>query len=125
MSSNLKQQAGLIAFSTLLTGFSLASILNFTDPLSASLYTFCFFYLSLFLLSLGCFTLLGLVLRKWLPGGGLYVNNLSNSFRQAFLLSLLIVASFFLLSKNLMFWWVEASLILFLVFLEAFLNLKI
>ncbi|MEK7162053.1 MAG: hypothetical protein AAB729_05190 [Patescibacteria group bacterium] len=64
-------------------------------------------------------------MRKWLPGGGLYVNNLSNSFRQAFLLSLLIVASFFLLSKNLMFWWVEASLILFLVFLEAFLNLKI
>jgi len=124
MASNLKQQAGIIAFSTFLAGFSLASILNFTDPFSASPITFCFFYLSLFLLSLGSFTLLGLLLRKWLPGG-LYVNNLSNSFRQAFLLSLLVVVSFFLLSKNLMFWWVEASLILFLTYVEAFLNLKI
>ncbi len=124
MSSNLKQQAGIIAFSTLLAGFSLASIINFTVPSSASPATFSFFYLSLFLLSLGSFTLLGLLLRKWLPGG-LYVNNLSNSFRQAFLLSLLIIISFFLLSKGLMFWWVEASLILFFAFLEAFLNLKI
>ncbi|MFA5990780.1 MAG: hypothetical protein WC794_00845 [Candidatus Doudnabacteria bacterium] len=124
MSSNLKQQAGIIAFSTLLAGFSLASILNFTDPFSATITTFCFFYLSLFLLSLGSFTLLGLLIRKWLPGE-LYVNNLGNSFRQALLISLLIVASFFLLSKNLLFWWVEASLILFLAFLEAFLNLKI
>ncbi len=124
MSSNLKQQAGVIAFSTLLAGFSLASILNFTDPASATLTTFSFFYLSLFLLSLGSFTLLGLLLRKWLPGE-LYVNNLSNSFRQAFLISILIVISFFLLSKNLLFWWVEASIILLLVFLEAFLNLKI
>lgn len=124
MSSNLKQQVSLIAFSTFLAGFSLASILNFTNPETASPVTFGFFYLSLFLVSLGSFTLLGLLIRKWLPSG-LYVNNLSNSFRQAFLLSILIVASFFLLSKQLMFWWVEASLILFLAFMEAFLNLKI
>ncbi len=124
MVSEPRQHLTLIIFSTILAGFSLASIINFTDPQSASWLTLSFFYFSLFLVSLGIFTLIGLGLRKkfW-PGH--YVANLSNSFRQALLLALLITASFFLLSKGLLFWWLEATLILFLVFVEAFLNLKI
>ncbi len=114
----------MIVFSTVLAGFSLASIINFADPAKASRITFSFFYLSLFLTSLGLVTLTGLTLRKWLSPG-LYVINLGNSFRQAFLLSILVVVSFGLLAKGLLFWWVEGSLILFLSFVEAFLNLKI
>ena len=82
MVSEPRQHLTLIIFSTILAGFSLASIINFTDPQSASWLTLSFFYFSLFLVSLGIFTLIGLGLRKkfW-PGHS--VANLSNSFRQA------------------------------------------
>lgn len=124
MLANPKNQVFLISFSTLLAGFSLASIVNFTDPASSSNLIFGFFYASLFLLSLGLFTLIGLGLRQWMSPG-LYVTNFANSFRQALFIALLIVLSFLLLSKRLLFWWVEASLILFFLTLEAFLNLKV
>jgi hypothetical protein len=119
-----KQQVTLIGFSTLLAAFSLGSIITFTDPFTASWITFIFFYLSLFLAALGIFTLLGLGLRQILKQK-VYVINLSNSFRQAFLISLLIIVSFLLLSQQLLFWWVELSLVLFLLFAEIFFNLKI
>jgi hypothetical protein len=124
MSANPKTQVSLIIFSTALGIFSLASVLNFTDPSTASLVTFGFLYASLFLVALGIATLLGLGLRQWL-WPGLYVINLGNSFRQAALIAILVIISFWLLSKRLLFWWVEGSLILFLSAVEAFLNLKI
>src|SRR5581483_5485525 len=101
-----------------------ACILNFTDPRNSSFLTFAFFYASLFLFCLGAFTLIGLLLRQsfW---PGVYLMNLGSSFRQALLLSLLITASFVLLSWRLLFWWVELSLILFFACIEGFLNLKI
>lgn len=124
MSANPKQHLSLLILSTALAAFSLASILNFTDPQSSSWVTFGFFYTSLFLFNLGLFTLLGVGLRQWL-WPGLFVINLSNSFRQAVLVSILVAVSFWLLSEKLLFWWVEASLILFLAAVEAFLSLKV
>jgi hypothetical protein len=124
MSANPKQHLSLLIFSTVLAAFSLASILNFTDPQTASWVTLGFFYLSMCLFNLGLFTLVGLGLRQWF-WPGLYIINLSNSFRQAILISILIAVSFFLLSERLLFWWVEASLILFLAAVEAFLSLKV
>jgi hypothetical protein len=124
LSNTPKQQIIFIVFSTLLAGFSLTSILNFTDPGSASLATFVFFYLSLFLLSLGIFIIIGLGLRQWL-GPKVYIIDFGNSFRQALLVSILITVSLLLLSKQLLFWWVEGSLVLFLLFVEIFLNLKV
>lgn len=124
MSTNPKQQVALIAFSTFLAAFSLGSIINFTDPTTGSWVTFTFFYASLFIFCLGLFTLIGLGLRQKLSPGH-YVKNLGNSFRQGFFVGFLIVFSFLLLSKSLLFWWVEASLILFLATVEAFLNLKV
>jgi hypothetical protein len=124
MLTNPKQQLSLIVFSTFLSAFSLASIINFTDPTSKSLVTFSFFYASLFIFCLGVFTLIGLGLRQKLNPGH-YISNLSNSFRQSFFISFLIVTSFMLLAQRLLFWWVEASLILFLAAIEGFLNLKV
>lgn len=124
MSSSPKQQVTLIAFSTLLAGFSLFSIVSFTDPQSSSWITFGFFYLSLLLLTLGIITLIGLGLRQWLKQN-LYIVNLADSFRQGLLIAILVVISFLLLSNHLLFWWVELSLILFFAAIEAFLNLKI
>jgi len=119
-----KQQVLFLVFSTILAAFSLGSILNFTEPATATLVTFSFLYASLFIVVLGAFTVIGLVLRQWL-WPALYVVNLSNSFRQALLMAILVVVSALLLSQGILFWWVEGSLILFLIFLEAFLNLKV
>lgn len=124
MTAGPKQHLILISFSTLLAAFSLASIINFTDPESGSLPTFAFFYFSLFLMLLGIFTLIGLGLRQKFISGH-YVANLGNSFRQAIFLALMIVACLILMSKGLLFWWVALTLILFLASIEAFLNLKI
>ncbi len=124
MQNNPKQQITIIATSTVLAGFSLASIINFTDPAKSSALTFGFFYISLFLLTLGIFALIGLLLRHWLSQG-LFMANLANSFRQAFLIATLVIISFVLLSQGLLLWWVEASLILFFAFFEIFMNLKI
>jgi len=119
-----KQQVILIIFSTILAAFSLGSIIKFADPFSSSAATFFFFYLSLFLVSLGTFTTLGLGIRQKF-GSRIYIIDLGNSFRQALLVSVLITISLFLQSKQLLFWWVEGSLILFLLFVEIFLNLKV
>lgn len=124
MSQTPKQQLSLIALSTLLAGFSLACIINFTDPTKAGWITFGFFYISLFLVSLGLFTIIGLIIRQWLTPH-LYVINFSHSFRQALLVSVLVLVSFALLSARLLYWWVEAALILCLLFVEIFLNLKV
>lgn len=124
VSTSPKQQLSLIAFSTLLAAFSLGSIVSFTDPSGAGWVTFGCFYASLLLMSLGAFTLIGLGLRQWLFPGH-YVHNLNQAFRQAMLVAILITVSFILSSKRILFWWVEASLILFLAFVEAFLNLRV
>ena len=124
MPTNPKSQITLLVASTFLAAFSLASIVNFTDPLTASWITFTCFYFSLFITVLGTFTILGLLFRQWLWPGR-YVINLNNGFRQALLVAILVTVSFLLLSHRLLFWWMEASLILFLIFVEAFLTLKV
>lgn len=118
------QHIALIGFSTLLAGFSLASIIAFTDPHSTGGLTFTFFYISLFLLTLGASVIIGLVIRK-LFFSGLYINHLSQSFRQGLLLSFLITISLFLQSQRLLYWWVEGSLIVLVAVIEIFLSLKI
>lgn len=113
----------IIIPSTALAAFSLISVLIFIDPFKASLFIFVIFYLSLFLVCLGLFTILGLILRK-LFSKKIYIIQLSQSFRQAVLISLLITFSAFLQANNLLFWWVEISLVLFLIFFEIFANIK-
>lgn len=117
------KQVIVIILSTILAVFSLLSILFFTDPFAASWIILGLFYLSLFLVFLGFFTIIGLSLRGWFSSK-IYIVKLSQSFRQALLISLLITFSAFLQANHLFFWWVEVSLVLFLIFTEIFLNLK-
>lgn len=124
MTVNPKIQISLIIVSTVLAGLSLAAIVSYTDPKNSGVTTFIFLYLSLFLLGLGGFTLLGLSVRQALWPGK-YISNLSHSFRQSLLLSIIIAVSFWLQGQKILFWWVELSLILFMGAIEAFLNLKV
>jgi hypothetical protein len=119
----MKKHIGILIFGTLLAAFSLGSIITFTDPGTTGFITLTFFYVSLLLTSLGVFTTVGVVIR-YAFFGGMYVTNLSHSFRQAMLVSFLIIVSLILLRLGLLFWWVEITLIMFLVFFELFLSLK-
>ena len=118
-----REQISTIVLSTLLAAFSLVAIILFTDPFTSGSVTHLFFYGSLYLTSLGLFTLLGLAARRMFTEG-LYGIHLGDSFRQAIFISALIVASFALQASELLSWWVELTLILFLTSLEIFLNLK-
>lgn len=122
MFKTAKQQVTFIAVSVLLTGFSLFSLASFAGPESKA--ALVFFYISLFLFTLALFTIIGLTIRQWLFPK-MFVLDLNASFRQALLIAILILVSFFLLAARLLFWWVELSLILFLLAIEVFVNLKV
>lgn len=111
-----------LALGIILCGFSLFSIIRFTDPYTAGLVTHILFYLSLFLLCVGIFTLAGIVIRQQFFYG-IYIANLITSFRQAILLGLLLSGSLYLQTKGLRLWWVELVFVLFLVTLEIFFNI--
>jgi hypothetical protein len=114
----------LIGAATLLAGFSLASLMIYTDPNEVGWIVYSLVYLSLFLASLGIFTLIGLLVRKiWFSG--LFNSKLSASFRQSLFLSGLLVLCAILSAHGLLFWWVTLSLVLPVLAVEAFLNLKI
>jgi len=123
MPKTAKQHLILIALSTFLAGFSLASVINFTDPYTSGVITHIFLYISLFLTTLGIWVLVGLAIRQMFFSG-LYITHLNNSFRQGFLLSVFITVSLGLQAQGLLFWWIEGSFILLLAFFEVFLNLK-
>ena len=112
----------LIGLSTLLAVFSAMSIVWFTDPQTAGALTFTFFYASFFLAALGMAVIVGLIIRQLLFPG-LYVTHLSNAFRQASLVAVLITSSLILQAQRLLYWWVEGSLILLIVAVEIFLSL--
>ncbi|MBI3231774.1 MAG: hypothetical protein HYZ51_01695 [Candidatus Doudnabacteria bacterium] len=112
-----------MSLSAVLSTFSLASILNFTDPYEASALVFMFFYLSLFLLSFSVFTLLAFGIKRWL-WPKIFVNDLSGSLRQGLLLAIFLTLAIALQLNGIFFWWLELSLLIFFMVLEIFVNLK-
>lgn len=112
----------LIAFGTLLCLGSLISVLYLSDPYADGAMSHVFFHLSLFLTITGLTTGVGLIVRQKY-GSGLYITNLAIAFRQAVFVAIFITGSLLLLSHGILYWWVELTLILFLVFFELFLNL--
>ncbi|MCC7356234.1 MAG: hypothetical protein IT410_01290 [Candidatus Doudnabacteria bacterium] len=113
----------LIAVGTILSLFSLGSIVAFTEPNSASWITFTLLYLSIFLTTVGLFAFTGLFIREKYSND-LYAKNIRASTRQAFLLGILTTASLALNAHNLLFWWVVLTLVLFLIVIETFYNLQ-
>lgn len=118
-----KKQIFILTVSAILAAFSLASILNFTDPYESGIAVFAFFYISIFLLSFSVFTLTVFLVKRWL-WPHIYLNDLSASFRQGLIIALFLTLLVILQLNGILFWWLEISLILFLVIFEIFINLK-
>lgn len=110
-----------IIIGTALSIAAFLSILWFVDPFTSGRIPHVFFYLTLFLSLTGLMTLIGAWARKTMAPG-MFTEQLRISFRQAILLSLLILALLILQVLNLLFWWVGVSIILFIITLEIFLN---
>lgn len=110
-----------ITMGTLLSLGAFASILWSVDPFTAGVVSHIFFYLTLFLSLSGLLTLGGILFRKRFSPG-MFTELVRDSFRQALLLSLLIIGLVLLQVFSLLFWWVGLSLILFIITVEIFLN---
>jgi hypothetical protein len=122
MLEKAKTHTILLSLGIILCGFSLFSIIRFTDPYTAGGVTHLLFYLCLFLFCVGLFTLAGILIRQRFFYG-IYIANLITSFRQAILLAVLVTGSLALQARGLRYWWVEVIFILFLIMLEVFFNL--
>jgi len=102
--------AGLV-FAVLLSGICLTAILVYLNPISSDLLVFILFYLSIFIGSSGIITLIGFFIRRIsrrkkapLPiKQAIY--NLEVSFRQGFLLSIILIVTLILQSERVLSWW--------------------
>lgn len=92
-------------FTTLLSWFAWGVVVFYTNPESLSILGFLIFYLALFFSLIGTFALIGLELRIHFSYNEILFKHIAPSFRQAVLLSLIIVVTLFLQSQQLLNWW--------------------
>jgi hypothetical protein len=116
----LKQYLILMSISAVFCWAIWIFVLFMIDPTTAGILGFVFFYLSLFLSLVGTMSVLGLLLRKKFGKEEAVFRTVTTSFRQATLLSLLLIGALFLKSKSLLAWWNIVLLVLALTVLEFF-----
>jgi hypothetical protein len=116
----LKQYLILMTLTAIFCWMIWFSVLYLIDPSVAGILGFIFFYLSLFLALAGTLSVLGLLLRMKFGKEEAVFKTVITSFRQAMMLSLLLISSLFLKSKNLLTWWNVIFLVLAVVVLEFF-----
>jgi hypothetical protein len=90
------------------------------DPYKSGFLGFIFFYLTLFFALTATFSVLGLVVRRWLLSVHPPVEQVSKALRQGIWFGLLLTGSLILSSFNLLNWWNGALLIAILAVLEFF-----
>jgi hypothetical protein len=117
----LKSYLLLMIFTTLVCWGVFTGVVMTIDPSVTNWPGFVMFYSSLFLALSGSIAIFGFLLRFALLKQQLVFRSVSEAFRQSFLFSALIIASLFLLSRNLFNWINIAFLIAGLAFLEFFL----
>jgi len=106
---------------TLICLGSLGFIINNIDPKSTNLVGFSLFYASLFLSLLGIFSIIGFITRFLALKQELIKKSVLVAFRQASLISFLVVLILLLLSKDLFSWTNSLLLVAGLSMLEFFL----
>ena len=110
----------LMTLTTIVCWAVWAMVINIINPTQAGFLGFLFFYASLFLASIGSISIIGFFIRKVLLREELAFRHVVVSFRQAILLSILIIGSLILQSRGLLTWWNTILFILALTVLEFF-----
>lgn len=106
-------------FATIIAWFGFFIIINTFDPFTGNIIAFILFYLSLFLSILGTFSLLGFWFRKlWNKKRGIMRVMVTESFRQAIIISGVLVVALLLQATRILTWWNMLLLIILASFLE-------
>lgn len=101
---SLKKYLLSMAGLTLLSWGIFIFLMNSIDPKVTNWVGFVFFYFSLFLALSGTLALIGFIIRKKTMKEALDFHIVNTSFRQAFLFSVLITATLFMLGEHLFSW---------------------
>lgn len=118
-----KRQISILILCSFFGLFSLACILNFTDPKEASWLIFTYFYLSIFIFLFSFLSLTGYgIKRLFFPQ--IILNDFWVSLRQGFFLSTFFTLTVGLQIADILTWWVEILLFLFFISAEIFINIK-
>jgi len=91
--------------STIFCWISWGMILYYVDPSSTGVVGLSAFYVSLFFALIGLLTLVGFYMRVWFSKNEILFAHVGPAFRQAILLSLVLVGSLLLQSFRLLTWW--------------------
>src|ERR1700690_190310 len=119
MLEDVKKQLLYIFIISLIFLLSSTSIVLFTDPFKSSILLILLFYFSLTCFLVAILTLLFYAIRLRIQDG-LHYQRLQAAYREASLLTILIVGSLILSSKQLLFWWIEIVFVLALASIELF-----
>jgi hypothetical protein len=117
----LKKYLITMGVATLVCWAGWVYVIFLVDPFATNWVGFLLFYLSFFLALTGSAALLGFFIRFVILKHELAFRAVKEAFRQSFLFSFLIIASLFLLSRNLFTWVNLGLLIVGLTVLEFFL----
>ena len=109
---NFKQYLLLMGFGTLAAWATYVIVLLTTDPTRASTLGFVLFYITLALAMVGTLAIGGSVVRVWLRPQELVWRHVSRAFRQAILVSILLVICLLLTSYGLFHAWTGILLVL-------------
>jgi len=118
---NLRQYIILMIISSVLAWLTWCFVLIYTNPEDAGLGIFFLFYSTLLIALASSFSILGLIIRVWILKQYNSASYLaSKSFRQAVLLSTLIIAVLYFQNKSILNWWVILLSIVILTMVEFF-----
>jgi hypothetical protein len=117
----LKQYLLMMGAGTLLAGGAVAMILTTVDPADTQSIVFAALYISLFLALTGFFSIIGFLMRVWLlRKEPVLSRQVLVSFRQAILLSMVMVIALILQSRSLLNWFNAGLIVAGLTLLEFF-----
>ncbi len=116
----LKRYLFLMILGTLFCWAAFFIVVNSVNPYATVALGFWLFYLSLFFALSGTFALAGFMWRNLVNKNQFISEQVWLSFRQGFLLALLLVLSLFLMSQDLLTWWNLLLLIAILLVVEFF-----
>ncbi|MFA6423931.1 MAG: hypothetical protein WCV83_01295 [Candidatus Magasanikbacteria bacterium] len=116
----LKQYLLLMATGTIMCWVAWVFILFNVSPEQAGWIGFIFFYTSLFLGTVGTFSVIGLLLKKQKSStDDIIFRQVKRTFKQGILFGIFIILSLILLQFNLLFWWNAVLLALLYIVLEG------
>jgi hypothetical protein len=113
---SLKKYLILMSFASIICWAIFVFVIFTINPQATNLIGFLLFYASLSLAVMGTSAILGFLIRFKVLKKELVFRQVTEAFRQSFLISLMIVASLMLLSQDL-FTWVNLMFLIFGVFL--------